>query len=177
MSYAEEFKSQWSSLERKLDSEMILSYKRDGMLRFERVSKLLENEKARWTHGGEYNCAWLNKLRKEKPEVAGRFESALGSVRFAQQQSASGGTPLVAAGTAVGGGAVGFMLMKLLLHRGVLLTILGTLLLAGLGGSLGYSLIYMNKLQNAQKRVREAYVQQLHKAGEMLAKIVEQADH
>lgn len=187
MSYADEFKSQWGSLVRKLDSDLILAYKRDGMVNFESISKLLENEKARWTFNGEYNCAWLNKLRGAKPDVANRFLSVLNGVHFTQPPAVNGGNPLVILGPAAAGAALGFALMRLVLHQGTLLTslgafrstvltLLGTVVLAGAGGSLGYSAIYKRKQASARQSVRSAYLQQLKQAGESLTKIVEEAD-
>ena len=187
MSYADEFKSQWDSLVRKLDSDLILAYKRDGMVNFESISKLLENEKARWMFNGEYNCAWLDKLRGAKPDVANRFLSVLHGVHFTQPPAVSGGNPLAVLGSTVVGAALGFALMRLVLHQGTLLTslgtfrstvltLLGTVVLGVLGGSLGYSILYRKKQEAAQQSVRSAYLQQLKQAGESLTKIVEEAD-
>ncbi|MEG0048096.1 MAG: hypothetical protein RR865_02955 [Clostridia bacterium] len=178
MSFTEEFTQQWNGLTNYLISEMIKSNDTKNAIVLQDIQRTLDNEKKRWKMPGQYHCAWLEKLRAEKPEVAEAFSNELNSFKLAQVKPADGsmsiGSAAITFGPAIGGAAIGFGIGKLFKFTDPI-TVIATLGLGMLG-------VVMSA--NLQKRKRydsvshdcDQYKLQLNTELEKLLEIVKKAD-
>lgn len=174
MTYSAEFQKQWKKVCDYLESEMIRSNKETGTIQVSHISALLNNEKKRWQVMGEYNYAWLEKLRRDKPEVAAQFESALLSVNLSQEKPSGNPSAVLAGAPGVAGALVGFG-VPALLELGLKWTLIGGIGLTAIAGYAGVSL-YKKKKDDSAAANRKLYVCQLEEAGEKLIAILKKAD-
>ena len=174
MAYSAEFKKQWKKVCDYLESEMIRSSKQSGTIQVSHISALLNNEKKRWQVMGEYNYAWLEKLRREKPEVAAQFESALLSINLSQEKPSDNPSVILAGVPGVAGALVGFG-VPALLKWGLKWTLIGCVGLTAIAGYVGVSL-YKKKKDDLAATDRKLYVCQLEAAGDKLTAILTKAD-
>lgn len=174
MAYSAEFKKQWKKISDYLESEMIRTGKASGGVRVDQLSALLENEKKRWRIMGEYNHAWLEKLRRENAEVTNQFESALKSVRLAQEKPVDQPSILLAGGPAAVGALAGFG-VPVLFKWGLTWTLVGGIGLTAIAGCAGYG-IYRIKKDEAFAAERKLYLSQMEASGEKLMVILKKAD-
>ncbi len=171
MTFEEGFKQQWESLTNYLLSEMLKS---GGKIDLGAIEQQLATEKKRWKLPGQYQYAWLEKLRNEHPEIAGEFEDALYAVKLEQVGPGDKSSSALVAGPALGGAAVGFGLTRLL-NAAVLMTTVGTIGLGAIGAGVGVGLLKQKEAASAEKE-RNAYQNQLAEAGKTLLAIVKKAD-
>lgn len=171
MTFGEGFKQQWESLTNYLLSEML---KNGRMVDLGAAEQQLATEKKRWKLPGQYQYAWLEKLRNEHPEIAKEFEDALSAVKLEQVRPGDKSSSVLVAGPALGGAAVGFGLAKLL-DAAILMTTVGTIGLGAIGAGVGMSLLKQKETASAEKE-RNAYQNQLAAAGKTLSDIVKKAD-
>ncbi|HBA69858.1 MAG TPA: hypothetical protein DCZ40_10960 [Lachnospiraceae bacterium] len=174
MTFEEGFKQQWESLTNYLLSEMLKSSKNGGTVDLDAAEQQLAAEKKRWKLPGQYQYAWLEKLRNEHPEIAKEFEDALSAVKLEQVRPGDKTSPVFVAGPALGGAAVGFGLTKLL-NAAVFMTTVGTIGLGVIGAGVGMSLLKQKEAASTEKE-RNAYQNQLAAAGKTLLDIVKKAD-
>lgn len=174
MAYTVEFKKQWKKLSDYLESEMIRTGKEPGGIQANQLAALLENEKKRWQVMGEYNYAWLEKLRRENAEVAAQFEATLKSVKLAQEKPVEKPSPLLAAGPATAGALVGFG-VPAIFKWGLMWTLVGGIGLTAIAGYAGYN-VYKIKKDDAAATERKLYLAQMEAAGEKLTAILKKAD-
>lgn len=174
MAYTVEFKKQWKKLSDYLESEMIRTGKEPGGIQANQLAALLENEKKRWQVMGEYNHAWLEKLRRENAEVAAQFETALKAVRLAQEKPVEKPSPLLAAGPAAAGALVGFG-VPALFKWGLTWILVGGIGLTAVAGYVGYNICKIKK-EDAAAAERKMYLAQVETAGEKLTAILKKAD-
>lgn len=174
MTFKEGFDQQWESLTNYLISEMLKSGKRGGTIDLGAVEQQLAMEKKRWKLPGQYQYAWIEKLRRQRPEIAGEFETALEAVKLEQVRPEDKISSALVAGPAIGGAAVGFGLTKLL-NAAVLMSTVGTVGLGAIGAGVGMSLLKQKEAALAEKEC-SAYRNQLAAAGKILSEIVKKAD-
>lgn len=174
MTFEEGFKEQWESLTNYLLSEMLKNRKSGGTVDLGAVEQQLASEKKRWKLPGQYQYAWLEKLRYEHPETAKEFEDALSEVKLEQVRSEDKPSFALAAGPALGGAAAGFVLTKLL-NAALLMTTVGIIGLGAIGSVAGMRLLKQREAASAEKE-RNAYQGQLEEAGKTLSNIVKKAD-
>lgn len=173
--YLEEFEEQWTSLCNYLDSEMIKSTRNRGLIDLQNINGLFKNELKRWKLPGQYQNAWLEKLRRDNPQVAQQFEEALMDVRLEQiQPSPQPSAGAYVAGPAAGGAVIGFAVTRLL-GAVTPITVIGTVALGAVGAFAGNGTVN-NKKKEALDKDRGVYVKQLKQAGKALGEIVKQAD-
>lgn len=174
MTFEEGFKQQWESLTNYLLSEMLKSSKSGGKVDLGAIEQQLATEKKRWKLPGQYQYAWLEKLRNEHSEIAGEFADALSAVKMEQVRPGDKPSSALVAGPALGGAVVGFGLTKLL-NVAALITTVGTIGLGAIGAAVGVSLLKQKEAASAEKE-RNAYQNQLAEAGKTLLDIVKKAD-
>lgn len=174
MTFEEGFKQQWESLTNYLLSEMLKSSKNGGKVDLDAIEQQLATEKKRWKLPGQYQYAWLEKLRNEHPKIAREFEDALSVVKMEQVRPGDKPVSALVAGPAIGGAVVGFGLTKLL-NVAVLMTAVGTIGLGLIGAGVGVRLLKQKEAASAEKE-RNAYQNQLAEAGKTLLDIVKKAD-
>lgn len=176
MTFSEEFSTQWESLKNFLISRMIESNDKIGKIDHEEISRLLENEKKRWDVPGQYNKIWLDNLRTKAPGVADELMAELSSFRIApvETQKLSPKSYALAAGPAVGGAVIGYIVTKLL-ESAVIVNVLGTVGLGIVGVGMGANLM-RQKQHDAVDVTRDAYTTQLEAEGDKLLQIVKKAD-
>lgn len=174
MTFEEGFEQQWESLTNYLLSEMLKNSKSGGTVNLGAMEQQLATEKKRWKLPGQYQYAWLEKLRNEHPEIAKEFENALSEVKLEQVRSGDKSSSALVAGPALGGAAVGFGLTKLL-NAAVLMTTVGTIGLGAIGVGVGMSLLKQKEATSAEKE-RNTYQNQLATEGKILSDIVKKAD-
>lgn len=174
MTFEEGFKQQWESLTNYLLSEMLKSSKRGGTVDLGAIEQKLATEKKRWKLPGQYQYAWLEKLRNEHSEIAREFEDALSAVKMEQVRPDDKPSSALVAGPALGGAVVGFGLTKLL-NAAVLMTTVGTIGLGAIGAGVGVSLLKQKEAASAEKE-QNVYQNQLAAAGKTLLDIVKRAD-
>lgn len=173
MTFEEGFKQQWESLTNYLLSEMLKNSK-GGTIDLGVTEQQLATEKKRWKLPGQYQYAWLEKLKREKPEIAEEFEDALGNVKLEQVRPGDKPSSAVVAGSTIGGAAVGFCLTKVL-SAALVMTTVGTIGLGAVGAVAGMSVLKRKEVSMAEKE-RNAYQSQLEAAGKILSDIVRKAD-
>ena len=173
MSYREQFDEQWRTLTGTLQKEMI-RHNETGNVDAAELQILLENEKGRWLLKGQYNNAWLEKMRAAAPAVAADFERELNEIRIEQVEPQGSASSVLPIGTAVGGAAIGFGITKLIGAAAVTAT-LGTVGLGIVGGAMGVRAVNSKK-EDAHEAERKIYLQQLKNAGNRLGAIVDIAD-
>ena len=174
MAYTTEFKKQWKKLSDYLESEMIRASKEPDGIQVNQLAALLENEKKRWQVMGEYNYAWLEKLRRENAEVAAQFESALKSVRLAQEKPADKPSALLVVGPAAVGALVGFG-VPALFKCSLTWILVGGIGLTAVAGYVGYNICKIKK-EAAAAAERKRYLAQIEMAGEKLTAILKKTD-
>lgn len=174
MAYTVEFQKQWKKLSDYLESEMIRNSKEPGGIQVNQLAALLENEKKRWQVMGEYNYAWLEKLRRENAEVAVQFEAALKSVKLAQEKPVEKPSSLLTAGPAIAGALVGFG-VPALFKWGLKWILVGGIGLTAVAGYVGYNICKIKK-EEAAAAERKMYLAQMEMAGEKLTAILKKAD-
>lgn len=174
MSFASEFDTQWNSITRFLESEMISQSDKTGTISLTDIEKKLENEKKRWSVPGQYNFAWLEQIRRENPAVADEFLKALDRAHLEQVKVETSSSLISAIAPGIGGLVVG-LVVGILLKRGNLITVLTTLAGGTAGGVCG-SVLYQGKKGRICTEARERYVQQLKHMKDTLHAIVEKAD-
>ena len=172
--YTEEFDQQWTGITNYLVSEMLGSVQQGGEISAEELQRRLEREKKKWHLPGQYEYLWLEKLRREAPQVAQDFEAALEDIRLEQVRPADRPGSVLAALPMVGGAAVGFGLTKLL-DAATMMTVAGTAGLGVIGLALGVGML-KQKQRSASHQDCEAYQDQLQTAGKRLSDIVSRAD-
>lgn len=173
MTFEEGFKQQWESLTNYLLSEMLKNNK-GGTIDLGAAEQQLATEKKRWKLPGQYQFAWLEKLKHEHPEVAGEFEDAFGDVKLVQVRPGDKPSSVIVAGPTIGGAVVGFGLTNLL-HAAVVMTTVGTIGLGVVGAVVGMRVLKQKEASLAGKE-RDAYQSQLEAAGKKLLDIVRKAD-
>lgn len=176
MTFSEEFSTQWESLKNFLVSRMIESNDKTGKIDYEEINRLLENEKKRWSVAGQYNKIWLDNLRAAAPDVADELVAELSAFRIApvETQKLTPKSYALAAGPAVGGAAIGFIVTKLL-ESAAIVNIIGTVGLGVVGVGMGANLM-KQKQHDAVDVTRDAYNKQLEAEGDKLLQIVKKAD-
>lgn len=173
MTFEEGFQKQWESLTNYLLSEMLKNNK-GGTIDLGAAEQQLAAEKKRWKLPGQYQYAWLEKLRHNHSEVAGEFEVALGNVKLEQVRPGDKPSSTIVAGPTIGGAVVGFGLTKLF-NAATVMTTVGTLGLCALGAMAGVSVLKQKEASLAEKEM-EAYRSQLAAAGKTISDIVRKAD-
>ncbi len=173
MTFEEGFKQQWESLTNYLLSEMLKNDK-GGTIDLGAAEQQLATEKKRWKLPGQYQYAWLEKLKREHLEVGMAFEDALENVKLEQVRPGDKPSSAIVAGPTIAGTIVGFGLTKLL-NAAVVITTVGTIGLGVVGAVAGMSVLKQKEASLVEKE-RSAYQSQLAAAGENLSDIVRKAD-
>lgn len=176
MSFLEDFNNQWNTVTNRIGNA-VDSRAKLGTVNADDLQKLLDNEKQRYTLPTEYQYAWLEKLRREKPEVAEAFESRLQAAALqpvVQQPASFSGSNALMPTLALIGAVAGFAITRLL-HMGIVPSVLGILLLGG-GSSMAGAAISGQKKENADASLRDAYVRQMKEIGDSLQEIIIRAD-
>lgn len=174
MAYSAEFKKQWKKISDYLESEMIRADRQPGVIQVDHLSGILENEKKRWQVMGEYNYAWLEKLRRENADVAAQFEAALKSIRLAQEKPVNRPSAMLTGAPAVVGALAGFG-VPAFFRWGMTWTLVGGIGLTAIAGCAGYG-VYKVKKNEAAAAERKLYVSQIAEIGEKLTAILKKAD-
>lgn len=176
MSYTEEFEQQWKSISNLIQNEMTKQQK-SGTVDVEQLQNTLENEKQRYSLAGQYHYAWLEKLRREKPDIAENFENALNAAKLEQTATPQGNqnTGILIPALAGCGIGIGLIVTKLLLHFTLLPVVLGTAFL-GVGGGVAGKNISDQKKEEADHAEQQGYIEQMSAIGKALSDIVKKAD-
>lgn len=174
MAFADEFDTQWNSIEKFLESEMIAqSERKEGIDIFD-IEQKLDNEKKRWSVPGQFNYKWIELLRKENPGIAEEFMEALDGVRFEQVKMESCGNASSSLIPAVGGAAIGLAAGYFISHV-IIVTGIAAIVGGAAGGFIGNGLNQKKKYE-ANKEIREQYVKQLQNMQGILRAIVKKAE-
>lgn len=174
MDFVEEFEKQWESLCNFLESEIITDYANKGRIDVMELEAKLSNEKRRWNVSGEYNYAWMEKLRAANPGVAGEVEKAIQDVRFEQIRPTEKISSLLMVGPAAGGAVIGYGGSRIagFAAVGSLVSVVG---LAAVSGIIGKN-IYDRKKDAGFEQERSVYMNQLRETGKHIAEVVAKAD-
>lgn len=174
MSYAEDFGNQWKGLCDYLQSEMIKSCDQEGVIHLNNIKTAFQTEKNRWFTSGQYNSAWLETLRRARPEVAGQFEQELRQATLQQEMPAKKPSASKHMLPSAAAALVGFGVPKLIgLSAGWILG--ATLGLTAITAGTGF-LLYRQRQEQNLAGDRQAYIRQLMQKGDRLRSIVAQAD-
>lgn len=172
MTLEQEFKNQWTSLCNYIKSEILKSNPDNFDLN--RIQSTLDGEKKKYFLPGQYNYAWLEKLKKTNPDVASVFEETLRHIKLEPVFVKKDKSSLFLVILAIIGAILGFGASRIF-HTAVLMTILITAFGAAIGLLIGAT-ISSKKKSDILNKLCESYTEQLTKAGEKLSLILAQTD-
>lgn len=172
MTLEQEFENQWTSLCNYIKSEILKSNPDNFDLN--RIQSTLDGEKKKYFLPGQYNYAWLEKLKKTNPDVASEFEESLKHIKLEPVIVKKDKSSLLLAILAIIGAVLGFGVSRIFLTK-VLMTILITAFCAAIGLLIGAT-ISSKKKSDKLNKLCASYTEQLTKSGKKLSLILSQTD-
>lgn len=172
MTLEQEFQKQWEGLCNYIKSEILKL--NPNTVDLNRLQSIIEREKKKWFLPGQYNNAWLEKLKRTNLEAALKFEECLNQIKVEPIEIRQSNSTLIVLGLATAGLVIGFGVSRIFMS-----TIWPSILCSVGGVAIGVitgTTLRTKKETDLLDEFCTAYIEQLKKAGEVLSQIVSQAD-